>query len=87
MLAAMSPLPTDPRVAVITGANRGIGLAAARRLGTSGVHVVLACRDAAKSETVAAGLRQEGLCASSVQLDPPLLLHRWFVRMAAATSW
>ena len=65
----MTSPPDEPRVAVITGANRGIGLATARRLGTSGLHVVLACRDAAKGEAAAAGLRQEGLCASSVHLD------------------
>jgi NAD(P)-dependent dehydrogenase (short-subunit alcohol dehydrogenase family) len=65
----MTRCPTELPVAVITGANRGIGLATAKRLGRNGLHVVLACRDTAKGEEAAAGLRQEGLSASSVWFD------------------
>ena len=34
-----------PRVAVVTGANRGLGLSLAECLAESGTHVVLAARD------------------------------------------
>jgi NAD(P)-dependent dehydrogenase (short-subunit alcohol dehydrogenase family) len=40
----------DGRTFVITGANSGIGLEAARALGAAGAHVVVACRDTSKGE-------------------------------------
>ncbi len=45
------------RIAVITGANSGIGLEAARRLAGAGAHVVLACRDTAKGDSAASSIR------------------------------
>jgi NAD(P)-dependent dehydrogenase (short-subunit alcohol dehydrogenase family) len=47
------------RTFVITGANSGIGLAAARELAAFGAHLVLAIRDVAKGEAAAAGFRDE----------------------------
>lgn len=38
------------RIAVVTGANSGIGFEAARALAAAGAHVVLACRDRARAE-------------------------------------
>jgi NAD(P)-dependent dehydrogenase (short-subunit alcohol dehydrogenase family) len=46
----------DGRVFVITGANSGIGLEAARALAAAGAHVVVACRDTAKGRHAVAGL-------------------------------
>jgi NAD(P)-dependent dehydrogenase (short-subunit alcohol dehydrogenase family) len=46
----------DGRTFVITGANSGIGLEAARALGAAGAHVVVACRDASKGEHAVAEL-------------------------------
>lgn len=45
------------RVALVTGANSGIGLETSRLLARQGAHVVLACRDEAKGERALAGIR------------------------------
>ena len=45
------------RVALVTGANRGIGLEVARGLASTGMTVVLACRDAGKADAAARALR------------------------------
>jgi NAD(P)-dependent dehydrogenase (short-subunit alcohol dehydrogenase family) len=48
--------PMAGRTFVITGANSGIGLAAARELGGAGARVVLAVRDRARGEQAAASV-------------------------------
>jgi len=45
------------QVAIITGANSGLGLATARDLARAGATVVMACRDEAKGERAAASVR------------------------------
>jgi len=45
------------RTAVITGANSGIGLEAARALAGAGAQVIMACRDTNKGEAAAAAIR------------------------------
>jgi NAD(P)-dependent dehydrogenase (short-subunit alcohol dehydrogenase family) len=57
------------RVALITGANRGLGLETARQLGRSGVRTIIGARDAAKGEQAASELRAEGIDTGSVVLD------------------
>ena len=50
----------DGRVAVITGAGRGIGLAVAERFASEGARLVLGDLDAATVEAAAAQLRKQG---------------------------
>jgi NAD(P)-dependent dehydrogenase (short-subunit alcohol dehydrogenase family) len=57
------------KVALITGANKGLGFEIARQLGEKGYTVVLGARDAAKADTAASTLRREGLDAHPLKLD------------------
>jgi len=57
------------RVALITGANKGIGLETARQLGKQGVTILLGARDLAKDEEAAEVLRGIGVDARAVKLD------------------
>ena len=57
------------KIALITGANKGLGLEIARQLGKQGMTVVIGARDTAKGQTAADTLKNEGLDAHAVQLD------------------
>jgi NAD(P)-dependent dehydrogenase (short-subunit alcohol dehydrogenase family) len=57
------------KIALITGANKGIGLETARQLGMLGVTVLLGARDLNKGEEAAQGLRRIGVEARTIQLD------------------
>jgi gluconate 5-dehydrogenase len=48
------------RIALVTGASRGLGLAMAQALAAAGAHVVLAARDAAKLKEAAEAIRRAG---------------------------
>jgi NAD(P)-dependent dehydrogenase (short-subunit alcohol dehydrogenase family) len=60
---------TDRRVALITGANRGIGLQTAKDLGADGVILLLGARKLAKGEVAVTTVRKEGFEAEAVHLD------------------
>jgi len=57
------------RVALITGANKGLGFEIARQLGHQGVTVALGARDKAKATEAANKLTGEGIDAHAVKLD------------------
>lgn len=57
------------RVAVVTGANRGIGLECSRQLARAGLRVVLTARDGAAARAGAESLRAEGLAVLDHALD------------------
>ena len=59
----------DKKVALITGANRGIGLETAKQLGEQGVTVLVGARLLSAAEDTAAKLKQSGIDAYPVQLD------------------
>jgi NAD(P)-dependent dehydrogenase (short-subunit alcohol dehydrogenase family) len=59
----------NTKIALITGANKGLGLEVARQLGQQGVTVVLSARDAAKGQAAADKLRAENIDAHFVPLD------------------
>ena len=59
----------NTKVALITGANKGIGLETARQLGQRKMTVLVGSRDARKGEAAADQLRQEGLDARALTID------------------
>jgi NAD(P)-dependent dehydrogenase (short-subunit alcohol dehydrogenase family) len=60
---------TPAKIALVTGANRGIGLETCRQLARLGMQVILTSRDAAKGEQAAQILRQEGGQIAAHPLD------------------
>jgi NAD(P)-dependent dehydrogenase (short-subunit alcohol dehydrogenase family) len=65
----MANLTTDKKVALITGANRGIGFETARQLGQKGVVIIAAARTKAAADETAARLKAEKIDAYAVQLE------------------
>ena len=57
------------KIALVTGATRGIGLETVRQLAQKDVHVLLAGRDRAKASEAALKLQSEGLPVEAIALD------------------
>jgi NAD(P)-dependent dehydrogenase (short-subunit alcohol dehydrogenase family) len=70
------------RVAVVTGANGGLGLEVARELARKGASVVMAARDPAKSESAMASIRAD-VPEARLDLQPIDLASQASVRGAA----
>ena len=59
----------DKKVALITGANRGIGFETAKQLGEKGITVIVGARKLSDARQTAEKLKAEGIDAYGVQLD------------------
>ena len=59
----------DKKIALVTGANKGIGKEIARQLGTQGMTVFIGARDRERGEAAAAELREGGADARFLQVD------------------
>lgn len=57
------------KIALITGANKGIGFEVARKLGHAGFTVLLGSRDVSRGEQAASTLRAEGIEVRAVIVD------------------
>jgi NAD(P)-dependent dehydrogenase (short-subunit alcohol dehydrogenase family) len=57
------------KIALVTGANRGIGLETARQLGKHGIKVLVAARDDEKAAKAANTLKSEGIDAVPLKLE------------------
>ncbi|RZA35154.1 MAG: SDR family oxidoreductase [Lysobacteraceae bacterium] len=62
-------MSTTSRIALVTGATRGIGFETVRQLAQAGVHTLLAGRDRAKAVEAALKLQGEGLPVEAIALD------------------
>ncbi len=62
-------MASDKKVALITGANKGIGLEIARQLGTQGITVVVGSRDPKKGQDAVDTLKAEGIDAYTLKLE------------------
>jgi len=61
--------PPSQRIALVSGANRGLGLEVSRQLAAAGMTVLLGARNLAAGEKAAKALRREGGDVTAVQLD------------------
>jgi NAD(P)-dependent dehydrogenase (short-subunit alcohol dehydrogenase family) len=73
---------SSKKIALITGANKGIGFGIARELGKAGMSVLLGARNAGLGEEAATKLRSENLDVRFIQVD---LVRPETIQAAAAS--
>src|SRR6266481_5101405 len=64
-----SPAPLTDRIALVTGASRGIGAATALALSTAGAHIVAVARTVGGLEELDDAIKKDGGSATLVPLD------------------
>jgi NAD(P)-dependent dehydrogenase (short-subunit alcohol dehydrogenase family) len=62
-------MDSDQAIALVTGANKGIGKEISRQLASKGVFVLLGARDRKRGEQTEADLRAQGLAVQFIPLD------------------
>ena len=67
--AVFAAPPLTQQIALVSGANRGLGLAVARQLAAKGMTVLLGSRERVLGERVARQLQRDGSDVVAVQLD------------------
>jgi NAD(P)-dependent dehydrogenase (short-subunit alcohol dehydrogenase family) len=60
---------SQKKIALITGANRGLGFETAKQLGEQGITVITAARQLSAAEETASKLKAQGIDAVALQLD------------------
>ncbi len=72
------------KVALVTGANKGIGFEVARQLGVQGIKVYLGARDDARGNEAVDRLKEEGIDATFLKLDlaSPISVNDAAIRLA-----
>lgn len=83
-MADSAGTPLAGKIALVTGASRGIGAAAAQALAGAGAHVVLTARGVAELEAVEEAIHEEGGSATIAPLD--LTQNDGITRLAAAVA-
>ena len=58
------------KIALITGANKGIGLETARQLGAQGITILVGARDTKRGQEAAQTLKEQGIDAQFLLIDP-----------------
>ena len=65
----MSTKPLEGRLALVTGASKGIGAATAKALAAAGAHVVLTARDVRALEAVEDAIHEAGGASTIAPVD------------------
>ena len=84
----MNPFSVEGKLALITGATRGIGLGAARALAQSGANVILVGRDEHELETSASDLRlfNTNVHVAPFDLSQTTSIAPWFAELVTTTG-